>query len=297
MSEERDDDQVELDVGDAEETEVELESPQETEQQQSYEASDADEEDNFEKANNATQKRIDRLTKKMRSAEREREEAIRYAQQVQTEAQKLKEQMDSLNQGYMTEYSGRLETQMQTTEQELARAIEMGDTKGVVEAQRKITGLAIENDRARQTKLQQDRYAQQMAAQQQVQAQQPMPAQQPRRPDPKAEDWATRNEWFGSDEAMTYAAFGIHKKLVESEGFDPHSDDYYNELDRRMADEFPHKLKNSGGARRPAQTVASVSRGKVSGRQGKVRLSKTQVAMAKKLGVPLEEYAKYVREQ
>jgi len=297
MSEERDDDQVELDVGDAEETEVELESPQETEQQQSYEASDADEEDNFEKANNATQKRIDRLTKKMRSAEREREEAIRYAQQVQTEAQKLKEQMDSLNQGYMTEYSGRLETQMQTAEQELARAIEMGDTKGVVEAQRKITGLAIENDRARQTKLQQDRYAQQMAAQQQVQAQQPMPAQQPRRPDPKAEDWATRNEWFGSDEAMTYAAFGIHKKLVESEGFDPHSDDYYNELDRRMADEFPHKLKNSGGARRPAQTVASVSRGKVSGRQGKVRLSKTQVAMAKKLGVPLEEYAKYVREQ
>jgi len=297
MSEERDDDQVELDVGDAEETEVELESPQETEQQQSYEASDADEEDNFEKANNATQKRIDRLTKKMRSAEREREEAIRYAQQVQTEAQKLKEQMDSLNQGYMTEYSGRLETQMQTAEQELARAIEMGDTKGVVEAQRKITGLAIENDRARQTKLQQDRYAQQMAAQQQVQVQQPMPAQQPRRPDPKAEDWATRNEWFGSDEAMTYAAFGIHKKLVESEGFDPHSDDYYNELDRRMADEFPHKLKNSGGARRPAQTVASVSRGKVSGRQGKVRLSKTQVAMAKKLGVPLEEYAKYVREQ
>ena len=299
MSEERDDDQVELDVGDAEETEVELESPQETEseQPQSYEASDADEEDNFEKANNATQKRIDRLTKKMRSAEREREEAIRYAQQVQTEAQKLKEQMDSLNQGYMTEYSGRLETQMQTAEQELARAIEMGDTKGVVEAQRKITGLAIENDRARQTKLQQDRYAQQMAAQQQVQAQQPMPAQQPRRPDPKAEDWATRNEWFGSDEAMTYAAFGIHKKLVESEGFDPHSDDYYNELDRRMADEFPHKLKNSGGARRPAQTVASVSRGKVSGRQGKVRLSKTQVAMAKKLGVPLEEYAKYVREQ
>jgi len=301
MSEERDDDQVELDVGDAEETEVEFESSQQSEQPEqpaSYEASDADEEDNFDKANNATQKRIDRLTKKMRSAEREREEAIRYAQQVQTEAQKLKEHMNSLNQGYMTEYSGRLETQMETAEQELARAIEMGDTKGVVEAQRKITGLAIENDRARQTKLQQDRYAQQAAAQQQVQAQQPMPAQQPRRPDPKAEDWATKNDWFGSDEAMTYAAFGIHKKLVESEGFDPQSDDYYNELDRRMADEFPHKLKNSGGNRRPAQTVASVSRGNTNGRKtGKVRLSKTQVAMAKKLGVPLEEYAKYVREQ
>ena len=172
----------------------------------------------------------------------------------------------------------------------------MGDTAGVVEAQRKITSLAIENDRAKQAKVQQERYAQQYEAQQQAQVQQPMPAQQPRRPDPKAEDWAERNEWFGQDEAMTYAVFGIHKKLVETEGFDPQSDDYYNELDRRMADEFPHKLKNSGESRRPAQTVASVSRGKATGRStGKVRLSKTQVTMAKKLGVPLEEYAKYVR--
>lgn len=297
MSEGRDDDQVELDVGDAQETEVEFDVPQERQQSEGFEASDADDEDNFEKASNATQKRIDRLTKKMRSAEREREEALRYAQQVQTEAQQLKSQMDRLNQGYLNEYSGRIETQMHTAEQELARAIEMGDTHGVIEAQRKITGLAIENDRARQTKMQQDRYAQQVAAQQQAQVQQPMPAQQPRRPDPKAEDWAERNDWFGSDEAMTYAAFGIHKKLVEKEGFDPQSDDYYNELDKRMANEFPHKLKNSGGSRRPAQTVASVSRGNINGRRtGSVRLSKTQVAMAKKLGVPLEEYAKYVRE-
>ena len=158
MSEGRDDDQVELDVGDAQETEVEFDVPQE--------ALDADDEDNFEKASNATQKRIDRLTKKMRSAEREREEALRYAQQVQTEAQQLKSQMDRLNQGYLNEYSGHIETQMHTAEQELARAIEMGDTHGVIEAQRKITGLAIENDRARQTKMQQDRYAQQVAAQQ-----------------------------------------------------------------------------------------------------------------------------------
>ena len=298
MSEERDDDQIELDVGDAQETEVEFEAPQESGQSQGFEASDADDEDNFEKASNATQKRIDRLTKKMRSAEREREEAIRYAQQVQAEAQNIKQRMDSLNQGYVNEYSGRLETQLNSAENELASAIEMGDTKGVIEAQRKITALAIESDRARQAKIQQERYAQQYAAQQQVQARQPMPAQQPRRPDPKAEDWAERNDWFGSDEAMTYAAFGIHKKLVENEGFDPQSDDYYNELDKRMANEFPHKFKNSGGSRRPAQTVASVSRGNTNGRRtGKVRLSKTQVAMAKKLGVPLEEYAKYVREQ
>ena len=232
----------------------------------------------------------------MRTAEREREEAIRYAQQVQTEAEDLKKRMNNLSDNYVNEYAGRIETQTTAAEQELARAIEMGDTAGVIEAQRKITTLAIENDRAKQAKVQQERYAQQHEAQQQAQVQQPMPAQQPRRPDPKAEDWAERNEWFGQDEAMTYAVFGIHKKLVETEGFDPQSDDYYNELDRRMADEFPHKLKNSGEARRPAQTVASVSRGKATGRStGKVRLSKTQVTMAKKLGVPLEEYAKYVR--
>lgn len=294
MAEEKDDNQIELDVGDAEETEVELEVEQPEESP--IEVSASDEDDNFDKASNATQKRIDRLTKKMRTAEREREEAIRYAQQVQTEAEDLKKRMNSLSDNYVNEYAGRIETQTTAAEQDLARAIEMGDTAGVVEAQRKITSLAIENDRAKQAKVQQERYAQQYEAQQQAQVQQPMPAQQPRRPDPKAEDWAERNEWFGQDEAMTYAVFGIHKKLVETEGFDPQSDDYYNELDRRMADEFPHKLKNSGESRRPAQTVASVSRGKATGRStGKVRLSKTQVTMAKKLGVPLEEYAKYVR--
>jgi hypothetical protein len=294
MAEEKDDNQIELDVGDAEETEVELEVEQPEESP--IEVSASDEDDNFDKASNATQKRIDRLTKKMRTAEREREEAIRYAQQVQTEAEDLKKRMNSLSDNYVNEYAGRIETQTTAAEQDLARAIEMGDTAGVVEAQRKITSLAIENDRAKQAKVQQERYAQQYEAQQQAQVQQPMPAQQPRRPDPKAEDWAERNEWFGQDEAMTYAVFGIHKKLVETEGFDPQSDDYYNELDRRMADEFPHKLKSSGESRRPAQTVASVSRGKATGRStGKVRLSKTQVTMAKKLGVPLEEYAKYVR--
>ena len=294
MAEEKDDNQIELDVGDAEETEVELEVEQPEESP--IEVSASDEDDNFEKASNATQKRIDRLTKKMRTAEREREEAIRYAQKVQTESEDLKKRMNSLSDNYVNEYAGRIETQTTAAEQELARAIEMGDTAGVIEAQRKITTLAIENDRAKQAKIQQERYAQQYEAQQQAEVQQPMPAQQPRRPDPKAEDWAERNEWFGQDEAMTYAVFGIHKKLVETEGFDPQSDDYYNELDRRMADEFPHKLKNSGESRRPAQTVASVSRGKATGRStGKVRLSKTQVTMAKKLGVPLEEYAKYVR--
>ena len=285
-------DQIELDLEDAQEVEVPAGGDDDDGEEQPLAAS---EEDNFDKAENATQKRIDRLTKKMREAERQREEAIKYAQGVQTEAEKLKKRMDALDNSYVNEYSTRVETQMGTAEQELARAIEVGDTNGVIEAQRKITSLAIENDRAKQAKMQQERYAQQVAAQQQQQVQQPMPQQQPRRPDPKAEQWAQRNSWFGDDEAMTYAAFGVHKKLVEDEGFDPQSDEYYNELDKRMATEFPHKL--NGGSKRPAQTVASVSRntsGRSSGK--KVRLTPSQVAIAKKLGVPLEEYAKYVKE-
>lgn len=253
--------------------------------------------DNFDRAESATQKRIDKLTKKMRVAEREREAALEYAQQVQQESQQLKSRMGNLDQNYINEFSSRVETQMTTAEQNLARAIEMGDTTGVVEAQRAITQLAIENDRAKQAKLQSDRYAQQIEAQQQTQVQQPMP-QQKRRPDPKAEDWAEKNTWFGTDEAMTYAAFGIHKKLVESEGFDPQTDDYYTELDGRIREEFPHKFGNqeSSGARRPAQTVASATRGTSGRNSRKVRLSKSQLTIAKKLGVPPEEYAKYVKE-
>ena len=281
--------QIELDLDDSQETEVEV-SGGEDESSQS-----ASETDNFDKADNATQKRIDRLTKKMREAERQREEAIKFAQGVQSEASQLKQRMDALDSNYVNEYSNRVEIQTTSAEADLARAIEIGDTAGVVEAQRRITRLAIEQDRANQAKIQQARYAQQVQAQQQARVNQPMPQQQPRRPDPKAEQWARRNDWFGEDEAMTYAAFGIHKKLVEDEGFDPQSDDYYNELDQRMRAEFPHKL--NGGSKRPAQTVASVSRntsGRSSGK--KVRLTPSQVAIAKKLGVPLEEYAKYVKE-
>ena len=284
-------DQIELDLDDAEETEVDLSDAGEDDAPLA-----AAEDDQFEKAESNTQKRIDRLTKKMREAERREEEALRYAQNVKTEAEQLKSRMNTLDTNYVNEYSNRVESEMGTAEQALARAIEIGDTNGVVEAQRNITKLAIENDRANQAKMQQQRHAQQEEAQRQQQVQQPMPQQQPRRPDPKAEDWASRNEWFGSDEAMTYAAFGVHKKLVENEGFDPQSNEYYSELDKRMKEEFPHKLK-TGESRRPAQTVASVSRsssGRSSGK--KVRLTPSQVAIAKKLGVPLEEYAKYVKE-
>ena len=285
--------QIELDLEDegqeVETTEVEVEASSES-------TDDQGSDDNFEKAKSKTQNRIDRMTKKMREVERQREEAVKFAQNVQAESQQLKQRLDALDTNYVQEYTSRVETQMATAEQELARAIEIGDTNGVVESQRKITKLAIENDRAQQAKVQQDRYAQQVEAQKTQQVQQPMPQQQPRRPDPKAEQWAQRNNWFGDDEAMTYAAFGIHKRLVENEGFDPTTDEYYSELDKRMVVEFPHKLSN-GESKRPVQTVASVSRnssGRSSGK--KVRLTPSQVAIAKKLGVPLEEYAKYVKE-
>jgi len=287
---EQKEDQIELDLDDAQEQEVELPGGGDDDDAPLAASSD----DNFDKAENATQKRIDRLTKKMREAERQREEAIRYAQNVQAEASSLKQRMDALDNNYVKEYSSRVETQIAAAESDLAVAIEIGDTAGVVEAQRKITRLAIENDRAEQARAQQERYSKAAAAQQRAQVEQPMPSQ-PKMPDPKAQRWASRNEWFGEDEAMTYAAFGIHKKLIENEGFDPQSDEYYNELDKRMVEEFPHKL--NGGSRRPAQTVASVSRsssGRSSGK--KVRLTPSQVAIAKKLGVPLSEYAKYVKD-
>jgi len=281
--------QVELDLGDSQETEIDFPDQEESRSPAPEAASsDSDQEDNFSKAETATQKRINNLTKRMREAERQREEAIRYAQSVQSEAQQIRQRMEALDTNYVSEYTSRVQSQTEYAEKELARAIEMGDSQAVIEAQRKITALAIESDRARQAQMQQERYRQQLAAQQAQQVQQPMPQQQPqpRRPDPKAETWAQRNTWFGQDEAMTYAAFGIHKKLVEDEGFDPQSDDYYTELDQRI-----------DGNRRPAQTVASATRGNSGRRSGKsVRLSPSQVAIAKKLGVPLEEYAKYVKE-
>ena len=279
--------QVDLDVGDNQETEVEVVSEVSA-------SEDNDRDDQFSKAETATQKRIDRLTKKMREAERREQEAIKYAQAVQTEATGLKNRMSHMDTNYVNEYTNRVNTQMQQAENDLARAIEMGDSKASVEAQRNLTKLAIQQDRAEQAKSQQERSRQQQQAAAQHQARQPMPAQAPKRPDPKAENWAMKNSWFGQDEAMTYAAFGIHKKLVEDEGFDPTSDDYYNELDRRISSKFVNAGNTAN--RRPAQTVVGASR-TPSGRTGrKVRLTPSQVAIAKKLGVPLEEYAKYVKE-
>jgi hypothetical protein len=278
------DDQIELELEGSSATEVSVE-----------ETSTAGSEDQFEQAENATQSRINRLTKKMREAERRENEAVNYAKHVQAEANSLKQRMSSLDNSYVNEYTTRVETQLAQTEKEMARAMELGDTQAAVEAQRKLTSLSIENDRASQAKMQQERQRQTASQQpQQQQVQQQPQQQQVKRPDRKAEEWAEQNDWFGQDEAMTFAAFGIHKKLVEDEGFDPQSDDYYSELDQRISDKF--RVPANTTSRRPAQTVAGVSRS-TSGRSGrKVRLTPSQVAIAKKLGVPLSEYAKYVKD-
>lgn len=297
--------QFELDVGDAEETEVELQQPEEQEdvprgtkqpEVEVAEEAPAKEEAEMEQYSESVQKRINRLTKKMRDAEREREEALQYAKSVQAEAEKIRQRMETLDQGFMNEYGQRISIQQQQAEANLKRAVELGDADATVAAQKELTNLTIAADGYARAQRQAEARAQQP---QQPIAPQPAPqaAPQQQRPDPKAEQWAEKNSWFGQDEAMTFAAFGIHKKLIEDEGFDPQTDDYYNELDSRIKREFPHKFgEEQSPSRKPAQNVAGVSRSTSSGRSRRVKLSPTQVAIAKKLGVPLEEYAKYVKE-
>ena len=307
--------QIELDVEEEQDTEIEI-PENSVEEDKASESSEVEvvaeaESEQHEEYSTSVKKRIDKLTKKMREAERQRDEAIGYAKNVQTESDQLKNRMQSLDQGYMQEYGNRLEMQEEQVKAQLNRALELGDTAATVEAQQKLTEIGIANNQYKTAKKQQeqrlqqeqaarDYYAANPEAARQAQAQR-QPEPPPPEPDPKAQDWAAKNEWFGQDEAMTFAAFGIHKRLVESEGFDPQSDEYYDELDRNLQREFPNKFNNGSGAKRPAQNVAGVSRSTGStktGRSGnkKVRLTPSQVAIAKKLGVPLEEYAKYVKE-
>lgn len=245
-----------------------------------------------------SKKRIDRLTKKMREAERREQDAINWAKKVKAESDGLKGRLKNLDQGYVSEYSQRVDSELASAEASLKQAMQTGDTDATIEAQKKLSELSVAKERVRLAKAQQPSETEVPNVQQPQQANF-QPAPPPRqKPDPKAEEWAQRNEWFGQDDAMTYAAFGLHKKLIEEEGFDPKTNEYYDELDERMKTEFPHKLGSNGhGSRRPAQNVASVTRtAKGTGRKRKVKLSSSQVAMAHKLGVPLEEYAKYVKE-
>ena len=297
----KEDEQLNLDIEDqkeAEDVEITVEEPQENVDTPVEEkAGTAD--DEFQEAENKTQKRINRLTKKMREAEKNAEEALNFAKQKDQENKNLAQKLNQMDTNYVDQYSGRVESQMAQVESNLRAAMEIGDTEAAVKAQKEMATLAVEADRAEQAKRAQERKSSQtQTPQAQARPQPQAQVQPPQPPDPKAQAWAERNNWFGNDSAMTYAAFGIHKELVESEGIDPKTDEYYTELDKRMGEEFPHKFSNGAQSKKPVQNVASASRsnsGRSSGKK-QVRLNSRQVAIAKKLGVPLEEYAKYVKE-
>ena len=241
-----------------------------------------------EEYSEGVKKRIAKLTKKMREAERQKEEALRYAESVKKERDEFKTQATSLDKNYATEMEGRISSSLAAAQAKLAAARESQDSKAEVEALTAISQLGYEQGKLAELKTAQQ--MQEKAAKDQPQIKQPT---RPTAPDPKAEAWAEKNDWFGKDNAMTYTAFDLHRKLTEEEGYDPKSDDYYAEIDRRIRLEFPQKFDTSVEKQtsKPTQNVASATRSSKTGRKS-VRLTSSQVAIAKKLGVPLEEYAK-----
>jgi hypothetical protein len=285
-----------IDVGDMEEKAVNVKLPPEPQEEESpapeleIEAS-SEPDDELEDYSTGVQNRISNLTKRFREEERQKQSAIQYAENVNKENEALKNRIGALGQGFQEQFDGRISSELETAKRILKEAHETGDVDKLVDAQEALAKLSVQRthlDAARAAPPPQQPVAQ---------PQQPVALPQQISPDPKAEAWASRNDWFGQDEVMTYGAFGIHRGLIEDEGLDPSSDEYYSELDKRLRTEFPNKFDSkarSNGGRKVASAESSASRNK-SGRKT-VRLTPSQVAIAKRLNVPLEEYAKYVRD-
>ena len=255
----------------------------------------------LEEYSDGVQKRIAKLTRKMREAERQKEEAIKFAQQANNQAQKIRNQYENLGTNYTKELAAKVNNGMDAAKLAYKSAIENQDVDAQIEAQRAIAQMSMEEARLKQINAAQEQRAARPQPQPQnlAQAASEMPtagevAQAGRELDPKAEDWASKNRWFGTDNAMTYTAFDIHKNLVEEEGFDPQSNEYYVEVDKRIRVAFPHKFdKVEQSTNAPVQNVASARRPAANkGRRKTVKLTPSQVAISKRLGVPLEEYAK-----
>ena len=291
--------QLSLDENVEESIVVELDQVSEdetTEEQPVQETAENEQSDEQEIENysESVKKRINKLTYKIREAERREAAAVEYAQGVQQKLNSTQANLSQKDKNLYDEYSARVESQLASAEDRYRKAHDLGETEEMLSAQKDVAKLAVELESLNRVKPQAQETTEQPVAQQPV-------AQQPQaNPDPKAQAWAEKNEWFGNDLAMTTTAFAFHRQLVESEGFDPQSDDYYQEVDRRMAETFPHKF-NGGGevtqVNNVQENVANSSRG-ARGRTGKgrtVKLSPSQVAIAKRLGVPLEEYAKHVK--
>ena len=249
----------------------------------------------IEEYSESVKKRIAKLTKRMREAERQKEEALRYADSVKKERDRFKTTADSLDKNYVAEMEGRITSSIAAAQEKLRAARQNEDSKAETEALAAISQLGYEQGKLAELKTQ---HQMQETAAKEKPVEQPELYQQPQRqaqtpPDPMAEAWAENNEWFGKDSAMTYTAFDLHRKLTEEEGIDPRSKEYYDEIDKRIRLEFPHKFDTSKDkpVSKPTQTVASATRSTKTNRKS-VKLTSSQVAIAKKLGVPLEEYAK-----
>ena len=242
------------------------------------------------------QARIGKLTRKLREAERRENAALDYAKGVEESRQKLESKFKKTDSDYVKKFESSIQTGLESAQKELAAAIDTGDSKAQVEANKRIATLAFENAKLEQIKQGQEEIVEEDKPTKPSQVQNaPDITKQPDNPDPRAEAWASKNTWFGNNRAMTYTAFEIHKDLTEKEGFDPSSDEYYVEVDKRIRVDFPHKFGNTETTTTaPVQTVASAQRSVKPGRKT-VRLTSSQVAIDKKLGVPLEEYAKQLK--
>ena len=247
-------------------------------------------EEELEEYSKGVQKRISKLTRKMREAERQREEAVAFAQAAKKDKEDLENRFSKLDKSYVSEFEGRVKNSMAAAKQALKTAIESQNVDGQIAAQEQIANLTMDSARLNAMKVANESKPKKDVN---ITPQQQRPNVTP---DPRAEDWAAKNTWFGNNSAMTYTAFDIHKKLVEEEGFDPKSDEYYAEIDKRIRVDFPHKFANTEQQKttEPVQTVASAKRSVKPGRKT-VKLTSSQVAIAKKLGVPLEEYAKQLK--
>ena len=235
-------------------------------------------------------KRIAKLTKKMREAERQRDEAVQYTQRIMKEKDDLSSKVSKLDTGYASEMENRIKSSLSAAQAKLKTARENNDIKSEVEATTAMSQLGYEQAKLAELKTRQEMEAKRAEAQ--PKQEQTIPPVSPDAPDPRASEWASKNRWFGTDSAMTYTAFDLHRKLTEEEGFDPQSDEYYSEVDRRIRLEFPHKFgKKIQSTSKPTQNVASATRSTKTSRKS-VKLTPSQVQIAKKLGVPLEDYAK-----
>ena len=258
-------------------------------------APEAGDDEELSSYSKGVQQRISKLTERYRKEQRDGQEATRLSQTLLAENQQLKARVQALDTGYISEYGARLQTQEAAVKNAYRAAHETGDTEAMLAAQEDLAKIVVERQRYATAKSRSEAQAEQAAAPRQQFMNQQAP--QAPQPDPRAQSWAEKNKWFGEDRVMTTAAFAIHQELIDEQGFDPASNEYYTEIDRRIRSEFPHKFaaKNPGGGSQVASAVSSASRNTKQERRT-VRLTPSQVAMAKRLNVPLDQYAKYVKD-